>query len=371
MHVRLSDAFYDGLLDVFDLRKCKSVACPNVDVRSLREDQSELLDEVTSAKYRTAVGKLMWASMTRFDIAYLCKELGRRVRDPSKNLLQALLRVLRYLQGTRGLYLCCRIDDMQQLGEIRAYCDANWASDPQRRSTSGGFVTLEGFICGYWSRTQSVVALSSCEAELISAVTAAAEAQLVKSLVEELGLKAELRVLNDNTSAVKLCFKKGIGRLKHIDVRCMWLQDAVRSGDLTIQAIRGVDNPADLLTKPLENKRFRDLARKIGFVFEEDAEYDIAMLENVSGEAEQEEEDHWWFWLLLLAGAVQVGRWTCACGRLAYACWPTRQRERATLASTVELPQGSLPVERRDLGHAESALLRGRRAHETTPRAGT
>ena len=73
-------------------------------------------------------------------------------------------------------------------GVLTAFSDANWASGAgDRRSTSGGILMIGGHYIRSWSKTQSLVALSSAESELYAIVKASAEALGLRSIVQDLG----------------------------------------------------------------------------------------------------------------------------------------------------------------------------------------
>ena len=46
--------------------------------------------------------------------------------------------------------------------------------------------------------------------------------------------------------------RKGMGTVRHFEVSELWIQDAVRNNVLTVNKIKGEDNPADILTKYIE-----------------------------------------------------------------------------------------------------------------------
>ena len=52
---------------------------------------------------------------------------------------------------------------------------------------------------------------------------------------------------------------EGLGRAKHIDVQWLWLQDAVKENKLTAEKVHTEENPADLMTKPLDGRRIEYL----------------------------------------------------------------------------------------------------------------
>lgn len=129
---------------------------------------------------------------------------------------------------------------------------------------------LGGWLISHWSRTQPVVAQSTCEAELMAINTGATEAKLVQSVLQELGVQATVRVESDSSSAVMVTARRGLGRRRHVRVRQLWLQEGTRAGRIVVEHISGDSNVADLLTKALPTARFRTLVEQIGMRFEED-----------------------------------------------------------------------------------------------------
>ena len=70
----------------------------------------------------------------------------------------------------------------------------------------------------------------------------------------------------DSSAALGLVHRTGLGKAKHIEIQHLWLQEAVRSGRLTVGKVWGHDNGADLMTKPLDGERVLYLMAKLGYV---------------------------------------------------------------------------------------------------------
>ena len=60
-----------------------------------------------------------------------------------------------------------------------------------------------------------------------------------------------MRVWTDSTATIGICGRQGLGKLRHVDTQCLWIQQRVRDDTLTLLKVRGEDNPADLFTKHL------------------------------------------------------------------------------------------------------------------------
>jgi hypothetical protein len=55
----------------------------------------------------------------------------------------------------------------------------------------------------------------------------------------------------DSAAAAGICRRSGIGRVRHLAVGQLWVQEGLRRGDFKLYKIPGASNPADMLTKHL------------------------------------------------------------------------------------------------------------------------
>ena len=123
----------------------------------------------SATAYRAMVARANFLAIDRPDIAFSVKEICRRMSAPSEGDHLALKRLGRYLQGAPRLVH--RFDWQDNPGQITVMTDSDWAGCPRTRmSTTGGLVLRGAHVLKRWSTTQVSVALSSGEAELVSAV---------------------------------------------------------------------------------------------------------------------------------------------------------------------------------------------------------
>ena len=101
------------------------------------------------------------------------------------------------------------------------------------------------------SKTQACVALSSGEAELYAINKGVAEGIGLRNLISELGRRCKVRLSTDSSAAKSFVARRGLGRMRHIEVRDLWLQQEVAKGLVEVRKIPGETNPADLMTKHL------------------------------------------------------------------------------------------------------------------------
>ena len=120
-----------------------------------------------------------------------------------------------------------------------------------RKSTTGGVITFGGHAIKHWSSTQTLISLSSGEAEYYGCVRAGSHALGVRSMLEDLGVTGKrLRIKTDASVAKSLASRRGLGGIRHIEVNQLWLQEKVNAGIIEIEKVRGDINRADPLTKP-------------------------------------------------------------------------------------------------------------------------
>ena len=102
-----------------------------------------------------------------------------------------------------------------------------------------------------WSSTQASVSLSSGEAEFYGVVKAGGITLGYQALLRDVGVELPVRVWTDSTATIGICGRQGLGKLRHIDTQCLWIQQKVRSKSISLFKVRGEENPADLFTKHL------------------------------------------------------------------------------------------------------------------------
>jgi hypothetical protein len=229
--------------------------------KELDAEQEELSAEQSTA-YRATTARGNFLVADRPDIAFAVKELCRGMAKPSARDAEALKRLGRYLLGCPRVVV--HFEWQHDPQELSVMTDSDWAGCVKtRRSTSGGVIMRGSHLIKQWSSTQATVALSSAEAELISIVKGAAEGMGVRSLLRDLGSECEVVLSADASAAIGICRRTGIGKLRHLDTRILWIQDKVKSAELVLRKVLGLENPADLMTKHLGADRIAGHMRRL------------------------------------------------------------------------------------------------------------
>ena len=154
----------------------------------------------------------------------------------------------------------------KEIDNVKVFVDSDWAGcKSTRASTSGGIVSWGGSVLKSWSRTQKSIALSSGEAEVYAALKGCAEGIGIKSLMADLGIIVDIEVVQDSTAAKGTASRIGIGKIKHLDVGWLWIQEAVKSRLIKLVKIDGKENPSDILTKPISALEASRVLKCVGF----------------------------------------------------------------------------------------------------------
>ena len=147
---------------------------------------------------------------------------------------------------------------------VDVHVDSNSASGPEKKSTSGGMMRINGTVVKRWSRTQATLALSTAEAKYYAVVTGAAEGLGMQSMMADLGVTTQVRVWTDSNAAKAIASRRGLGKTRHVELRYLWLQEMTKSGRVNMRRIPGEQNLADHLAKEKAWHQIEMLIRGVG-----------------------------------------------------------------------------------------------------------
>ena len=252
--------YIQDLVEKFEMQNSKPVSTP-VDRDIYSEDKTE---SAAHMPYPELVGAVLYLSSgSRPDISFAISYLSRFMHSPTMNLWTCAKRLLRDLNHTRNFGICY---DGEQSGSYQFFCDSDYAACPRtRKSTSGMVIVANGGPLFWASRKQTSTALSSCEAELMSAADFAKVALWFHRLVSELGYPEVPRIQIDNQASIKLILESQLSRrTRHIEVRFYFVREKVEERKLEIVHVPSQKNLSDILTKPMNKTCFQRLRDSIG-----------------------------------------------------------------------------------------------------------
>ena len=119
------------------------------------------------------------------------------------------------------------------------FTDSDWAGCKETRKSSSAGVAMSGaHALKAYTRKQKIIARSSAEAELYAAALEASELKGIISLMRDLGYEKKPVLAFDAKATEHILHRQGIGKLKHIDVAYLWIQDEVRSRRLQVRRVK-------------------------------------------------------------------------------------------------------------------------------------
>ena len=256
----------EKLIGALGLEGAKCLGTPGVKQTREMVDEDQPLERGKHTPFRAVAARGNFLSADRPEIQYATKEICRWMSAPTVAGVTALKRLGRYLAGHRRLVFSY---PWQQAESFEIYSDTDWAGCVKtRKSTSGGCLMMGSHLLKSWSSTQGLISLSSGEAEFYGVTKAAGIALGMKALMRDLGVITPVRVWTDSSATVGICGRQGLGKLRHIDTRCLWIQQKLRAGALELRKVRGEVNPADLFTKHLSSEeRITSLLKLVNCTF--------------------------------------------------------------------------------------------------------
>lgn len=222
---------------------------------------------VEKAQYQILVGKLIYLSHTRPNIAYAVSVVSQFMHDPRERHMQAVDKILQYLKSSPGKGLLFKREDTLTM---KIYTDANYAgSITDRKSTSGYCVFLGDSLVTWRSKKQDRVSRSSAKAEFRALAQGMCEGLWMNIILDDLKVKVEnlVQLHCDNKSAMSIAHNPiQHDRTKHIEIDRHFIKDNLDRGFVITTHVHTELQIADIFTKGLPPRRFQDLVGKLGMV---------------------------------------------------------------------------------------------------------
>ena len=220
--------------------------------------------------FRMLAARLNYMAQDNPWLQFPAKEICRNMANPGTNDFLKIKRVVRFLKGAGEIKLLYEWQSEDEAREITVFVDSDWAGDKNtRKSTSGGVLKVGKHVVRTWSSTQSTIATSSGEAELIAMYDGATRGLGMRTVMTEMGLSPQLkmiRVYTDSSVAKSFVATRGLGKMRHLEVKLLWLQELVQMGKLSVEKVSGAVNIADALTKYHSAGKLAALCRPHGIV---------------------------------------------------------------------------------------------------------
>ena len=217
-------------------------------------------EDMSRVPYASVIGSLMYVMVyNRPDIAHAVGVLSRFISKPGKEHWTTMKWVFRYWRGTSDYGLCYQgRPRLDRVLDIHGFVDGYWAGDLDRRFTRGYVFNLFGGVVSWMSKKQSVVALSTTEAEYMAATHASKEAVWLQRLCSSMGLvQGAVGIDCDSQSAIFLAKNPAYhSKTKHIDVQYHFERDMIEDKKVLLVKMNTLKNTTDALTKFVSFDKF-------------------------------------------------------------------------------------------------------------------
>jgi hypothetical protein len=227
-----------------------------------RNEDSPKLDAEMSEDFHTYTAKGLFASKrARPDTATAIAVLTTRVRRPTVEDWDKLVRYMQYVKRTWNRVLTLRADDLHIL---RWYVDASFGVHPDFKSHTGAVLTLGKSAQQTLSAKQKLNVKSSTVAELVACDDASTKILWTPLFMEAQGYKTRKNVLYQDNKQTILYLENGrkstSKRTRAINIRYFHLTDQCEKGNINVQWCPTKEMLGDPMTKPLQGKEFHNMA---------------------------------------------------------------------------------------------------------------
>ncbi|GJZ52741.1 retrovirus-related pol polyprotein from transposon TNT 1-94 [Tanacetum coccineum] len=247
------------MLKKFGLEDSKPTKTPmSTEIKLTKDDEA---DSVDSSKYQGMISSLLYLTASKPDImfsVYLCAHFQE---NPKTTHLEGVKRIFRYIRGTTHLGLWYP----KGTGiETIVYEDSDHTGDYiDHKSTRGVCTFMRCFLTSWFAKKQTALAISTTEAEYVSAGKACQQALWMKQALIDCDIRLDdILIMCDNKGAIDL--RKN--PVQHSRTKHIFLCDNVQKGNFSIEKFASEDNIADIFTKPLKREVFNYLRLGLGMM---------------------------------------------------------------------------------------------------------
>ena len=240
------------------------------------EDNIALLSDSEMSKYRSAVGILLYLAADLPHCQHCIRFLTTKMTSATQHCWQVLKHLVLYLAGNQDVCLSLNFKGQQrgvfhdytsvEDAMVEVYTDADWASSKDdRRSISSCAIFYGGCLLHASSRTQKIVSLSSAESEMYAAASGACDAVLIVGILSWMfDSFFQICLYLDSAAARGIINRRGVGKVRHLSCRSLWLQGRMADGSMIVSPVSGLKNPADIGAKRLNVQRMKALMFLLG-----------------------------------------------------------------------------------------------------------
>ena len=234
VHLTPDAKHVENLASLLEVKRAKSSPTPCS--RATCRGQRNVLEPLTASEatvFRRGTGIALYLGPDRFDLQFATKELAQDMQTPSKISMIRLRRMVRYPLGAADVGPFCAYQS--EPSTVLAWTDGDWSGNAMTcKSTSAGAIQPGSHTIETWSVNQQVVSLSSAESEFYAIGSGCARGLTIKHVLLEIlhtttpDAEIGMTVCTDSDAARGMIHRVGCGRVRHLQTRYLWHQQALR-----------------------------------------------------------------------------------------------------------------------------------------------
>jgi hypothetical protein len=197
------------------------------------EPEVEGLSPEEQRNYRALAARVNYIAQDNPCVQFSAKEACRRMANPTVPDFQKMKKLAHFMVGLKDVKFCYEWQSEEEACELEIFVDSDWAGCVRtRRSTSGGIARLGKHTLRTWSTTQPTVAMSSAEAEYYEMTEGATHGIGLCGMLGEMGVNVSgVALYTDSSAAKSFASRRGVGKLRHICLKELWLQEVPSAQD--------------------------------------------------------------------------------------------------------------------------------------------
>ncbi|CAK0812368.1 unnamed protein product, partial [Prorocentrum cordatum] len=244
------------------------VKTPDLGSEEVLEQSPPLVDRQI-ARYLSCVGSGLYLAQDRTDIQRAVGLLASDLAAAAELSWKRLLRLGRNLVGASDLGVFTPKVDMRIYKKgavhLRSFSDSDHGGKgAKRKSTTCGVLHADGVALATPVRRQDLIAVSSGESEFYALSTVAMGGNMLRDVLTWFGFRVEWTLETDSSAARAMSLRQGVGEVRHLDARSLWVQQAARALGLKVLKCNGTENPSDIGAKPRTSEVHEQLCKQVG-----------------------------------------------------------------------------------------------------------
>ena len=214
-------------------------------------DQTDIKHEMSKLPFRQIIGAVNYATHTRWDLALSLHIVSRYMSNPFRKLWVALSYMCRYINAYPNFDRILKKTNDQFKFTLTCFVDASYAPSwsPKGKSITCFFIWLGACLIMVEVKTQSVVAQSSTEAEIIALAAAIKKLHYLVDFLAELGFVANVVIYEDNNGTIANASGRQMNEtVKHIRTKYWFIRESIDQG-IELRKVHTYWQLADIHTK--------------------------------------------------------------------------------------------------------------------------